>query len=381
MASTVRNTLLCVVLLVASTAAAATGPRQSAIDEAALVSGAALALESVAVAVPTREQALGLDGEMRAFVAQLAALRAPEARLAGLVNGMAARGLFSLEYAEVTRTAAATFHERQGNCLSFTMLFVALARAAGLSAVYQAVEVPPTWSNDGRVVIANHVNALVRTGVGEQTIVDFNQRDYEGRRPSRRVDDDYILALFHTNLGAEALLRGEHAVALAYLREAARVRPDLAGAWVNLGVLYSRSRLYDHAEAAYLRALEADPYEPSALANLVAVYAAIDEPELAADYRKRVQRYRERNPYYHFAVAERAYDDRQPLVALAAVRRALKLKRDEATFHALQGAALRELGRTREAEQSFVRARAHAAAEEARRRARVPFDPVALSAP
>jgi tetratricopeptide (TPR) repeat protein len=380
MASMARVALLCVVLLV-TPAAAGAGPRQPAFDEVALLSGAALALDTASVTVPTHEQAFGLDEEMRVFVHTLAELRAPAARLSGLVNGMAARGLFSLEYAEVTRTAAATFRDRQGNCLSFTMLFVALARAAGLSATYQTVEVPPSWSNDGRVVIAHHVNAVVRTGVGEQTIVDFNQRDYEGRGRSRRVNDDYILALFYTNLGAEALLRGERAATLAHLQAAARLRPDVAGAWVNLGVLYARARLYDHAESAYLRALEADPDEPSALANLAAVYAAVDEPDLAAEFGKRVQRYRERNPYYHFTVAEQAYGQDQPLTALAALRKALRLNDDEAKFHALQGAALPQLGREREAEQSFARARVQAAADVARRRARAPRHSLALNAP
>jgi tetratricopeptide (TPR) repeat protein len=380
MASMARLALLCVVLLV-TPAAAGAGPRQPAFDEAALLSGAALALDTASVAVPTHEQAFGLDEEMRVFAHTLAELRVPAARLSGLVNGMAARGLFSLEYAEVTRTAAAAFRDRQGNCLSFTMLFVALARAAGLSAAYQTVDVPPSWSNDGRVVIAHHVNAVVRTGVGEQTIVDFNQREYEGRGRSRRVNDDYILALFYTNLGAEALLRGERAATLAHLQAAARLRPDVAGAWVNLGVLYARAGLYDHAVSAYLRALEADPDEPSALANLAAVYAAVDEPDLAAEFGKRVQRYRERNPYYHFTVAEQAYGQDQPLAALAAVRKALRLNDDEAKFHTLQGAALRQLGREREAEQSFARARVQAAADDARRRARAPRHSLALNAP
>jgi tetratricopeptide (TPR) repeat protein len=380
MASMAQVALLYVVLLLASVAAVA-GPRQPTFDEAALLSGASLALDAAAVVVPTREQAFGLDEEMRAFSDMLAEQRSPVARLSALVDGMAARGLFSLEYAEATQTTTATFRDRQGNCLSFTMLFVTLARAAGLPAAYQTVDVPPTWSNDGRVVIANHVNAVVRTGVGEQTIVDFNQRDYEGRGRSRRVGDDYILALFYTNLGAEALLRGERAAALAHLQAAARLRADLAGAWVNLGVLYARASLYDHAESAYLRALDADPDEPSALANLAAIYAAIDEPELAAAYGKRVQRYRERNPYYHFALAKRLYDERQPLAALAAVRKALRLDDDEAKFHALQGAALRELGREREAAQSFSRARIQAAVDDARRRAGTGSASLALSAP
>ena len=88
--------------------------------------------------------------------------------------------MFSREYAEVTRTASDTFHDRQGNCLSFTMLFVALAREAGLTANYQSVQVQPTWANDGQVVIASHVNAVVRTGFGEETVVDFNIRAATG---------------------------------------------------------------------------------------------------------------------------------------------------------------------------------------------------------
>jgi tetratricopeptide (TPR) repeat protein len=232
---------------------------------------------------------------------------------------MEARGMLSLEYAEVTRTASDTFHDRQGNCLSFTMLFVSLARAVGLRATYQRVEVPPTWTYDGTVVVASHVNTVVRTGSGEDTIVDFNVRPYQERQRSQRVDDAYALALFYTNLGAEAMLRNENAAALVYLREAAGVNADLPGLWVNLGVLYARHRKHEHAEAAYLRALEIDDDEPSALANLALVYEAIGEPQLAAEYRARVQRYRERNPYYHFAAATLAYE--QQRFVLSAPRR------------------------------------------------------------
>lgn len=375
----VRPALLCVVLLAASATAAVPGPRQPPVlTDADLIAARPLALDTSTVVVPTAAEALALDAEMRAFAARIAQVRAPDMRLAALAQGMEARGLFSLEYAEVTRTAAATFHDRQGNCLSFTMLFVALARAANLSAVYQTVVVPPTWASDGQVVVANHVNALVRTGIREATVVDFNLREYEGSRPTRRVDDHYVLALFYTNLGAEALVRGDRAAALAHLRAAAHAHSGVAGVWVNLGVLYARARRYDYAEAAYLRAIEVDTDELSALANLVHVYTAIDEPELAAHYGKLVQGYRERNPYYHFALATRAYDEQRPMAALTAVRKALKLKRDDADFHALQGRALEALGRSRDAARSFERARIQAAEDEARLRTRVPDDALAL---
>jgi Flp pilus assembly protein TadD len=284
------------------------------------------------------------------------------------------RGMFSLEYAEVTRTASETFHQRQGNCLSFTMLFVGLARAAGLSAIYQSVEVPPMWSNDGQVVIASHVNAVVRMGGGRDTIVDFNTGAAQDDQHSRRVDDSYALSLFYTNLGAEALLRAEHAASLVYLREAARVHSDIAGIWVNLGVLYARHGRYEHAEAAYLRALAVDAREQSALVNLALVYDALGEPKLAALFRERVRTYRERNPYYHYALATRAYEQQQFGTALTSVRRALRLKSDEHEFYTLRGQALTALGRARDAQNSFARAREFEAMESARRQSRARFE-------
>jgi Flp pilus assembly protein TadD len=177
--------------------------------------------------------------------------------------------------------------------------------------------------------------------------------------------------LFYTNLGAEALLRGEDAASFAFLREAARVRPDIAGIWVNLGVLYARHGHFEHAEAAYLRAIEIDDSERSAFANLVLAYDALGETELAAEYRERVRDYRERNPYWHYASAARAYEERQFSDALAALRRAVRLKPDEYEFYELRGQVLAELGRSKDATQSFERARQYQVVEGARRRDRV----------
>ena len=363
------------VVLVATADPLAAASRQPAFDESELVSGKALALapSELPIVVPTSAETFALDAEMESFIAPLKELREPRMKMQALIQALEARGMFSLEYAEVTRTARGTFHDRQGNCLSFTMLFVSLARAAGLQANYQSVVVPPSWSNDGQVVVASHVNTVVRTGRGQETIVDFNLRPYQAEHRSRRVTDSYALGLFYTNLGAEAMLRENHAAALVYLREAARVRPDIAGVWVNLGVLYARHGRYEHAEAAYLRALDVNAGEPSALTNLSLVYDALGETQLAAEYRDRVQSYRERNPYYHFASATLAYEQEQFADALAAVRKALRLKPDEQEFYELRGKVQTALGKSRDATQSFELARSYAEAEQVRARSLVEF--------
>lgn len=361
------------VVLLATEASAAAVSREPAFDEAELVSGRVLELSRSPVHVPTPDEVLSLDEEMRAFVEPLKALRDPRQKMQDLILGLEERGMFSLDYAEVTRTARGTFHDRQGNCLSFTMLFVTLARAAGLSATYQSVDVPPSWTYEGQVVIANHVNTSVRTAGNEETIVDFNVGPYEGGHPRHRLSDAHALGLFYTNLGAEAMLREDYAAALAYLREAADIESDIPAIWVNLGVLYSRHGLYEHAEAAYLRALESDDEEQSALANLALVYQALGESELAAEYRERVQSYRERNPYYHYTRAARAYEQQQFDSALSSLRKALRLKRTEHVFYSLRGEIEAALGKERRAARSFERAREYADAEAQRARSRVAF--------
>jgi tetratricopeptide (TPR) repeat protein len=304
------------------------------------------------------DEAFGLDDDMRAFVAPLA-IGDSASRLNRLLSGMRDRGLFSLDYNDTfTRTASTTFHDRQGNCLSFTMLFVALAREVGLAVRYQVVDVPPTWNNDhGLVVVGTHVNALIGTSFDRRFVVDFNAAKFREIYATRAVSDRYAVALFYNNLGAEALARRDYASSFALLREAARTDADMAGPWVNLGVLYSRNALYEHAEAAYLRAIEADSHEQSALANLVNVYASLGEKELAEEYRQRIRRYRESNPYYHYAAAQVAYDEGRFEDALTALRSAIRLKRDDDEFYSLRGRALAELGRAASAGASFARAR------------------------
>jgi Flp pilus assembly protein TadD len=375
-----RAWLVGFVVLVATGAPAAAASRETALDETDLVSGEALTLAppAVPIAIPTFEQAFALDADMQAFIEPIRNRRLPREKMVALIQAMEERGMFSLEYAEVTRTASDTFHDRQGNCLSFTMLFVTLARAAGLQASYQSVQVPPSWSYDGKVVVASHVNTVVRSGSSEETVVDFNVRPYQDQQRSRRVSDSYALGLFYTNLGAEAMLRDEHAAAFAYLRAAAAVRPDIAGVWVNLGVLYARHGKYEHAEAAYLRALEVNSNEPSAMTNLAVVYDALGEAKLADEYRERVQGYRERNPYYHFASATQAYEAQQYEVALASVKRALRLKPDDDEFYQLRGQVQEALGKSRDAIQSFARAREYSEAEAVRARALVELGGLAI---
>src|SRR5262249_33170479 len=160
-------------------------------------------------------------------------------------------------------------------------------------------------------------------------VVDFNDEYFHEQYPTRVINDDYATAFYYSNLGAEALGRRDNELSFALLSKAVRTYPDMAAAWVNLGVLYLRLERLDYAEAALLRALKTDPREQSAFSNLESVYAALGNSELADRYGAEVRHYREINPYYHYALARAAFNEERYDDALASLRTAIRLKGDE----------------------------------------------------
>jgi tetratricopeptide (TPR) repeat protein len=348
-----------VALVLAVTACAAPGLRPPPVPPEALLS-ANLSGSTDRTPLVSQQAIFALDDEMRAFVARHArrGLR-PRQRLEQLLLGMRNIGLFELDYAtDVTLTARETFYERRGNCLSFTILFVALAREAGLDVRFQLVEIPPSWTGDSELVILNnHINALIRTAVEPDYVVDFNVAEYKGNYATRTVSDSYAMALFYSNRGVEAMTDGRDEESLAYFRHSIDAYPDIAGPWVNLGVLYSRRGLAEHAESAYLHALSADARDRSALVNLVKLYGERGDDALADQYRERVRRYQQRNPYYHYSLASSAYKDRRPREAVELIDKAIRLKKDEHQFYYLRSLALYDLGDMDAARRDLARAR------------------------
>jgi Flp pilus assembly protein TadD len=365
-----RFLLVCALLIAAADCFAARAARP-ALPQDELLQATALFGSPVAQEPLAAEAVLAIDEEMRAFVSeQVDGIANPEAKLRRLLAGMRDRGLFALDYTgTTTRTVRETFHEQEGNCLSATMLFVALAREAGLRVSYQMVDIPPIWSSDSDVVMLNdHINALVESAYRPDYAVDFNLVDTKGNYETRKVSDGYALSLFYSNLGAESLIDEDYARSFVELRAAIVAYPQIPGPWVNLGVLYSRRGLVAHAESAYLHALAADPRNRSALTNLASLYASSGDDARADVYRKRIRSYQQRNPYYHYSLAQRAYQERRFAAALDMLDTAIRLKRDEHQFYFLKALAYYGLGRRLDAERSLVEARESVASAEIRER-------------
>jgi Flp pilus assembly protein TadD len=174
---------------------------------------------------------------------------------------------------EQTLTAAEAFELRRGNCMSFTALFVAMARSAGIRTFLMSVRRDPEVDRDDDLVIVNrHVVAGYRGGASQVTVFDFYITTAAPYVQRGIIDDVTATAMYHTNLGAEAIREGALDRAIRNLEIATALAPDWAPGWVNLGVALARSGSVERAFDAYGRALEAEPQNSSALANLALLY-------------------------------------------------------------------------------------------------------------
>jgi tetratricopeptide (TPR) repeat protein len=254
--------------------------------------------------------------------------------------------------AEATLTAAQAFERQEGNCLSISNLFIASARHLGIDASYQTVWVRPTWENEGVTMIRyEHIVAVGRLDNGDDYVVDFLPEFSESDRGKEIITDIHALALFHNNLGAEAVVRRDLPRAEQELLLAAKLWPENSDIWNNLGAAWRRQERLDLAESSYKRALRLETNNYSALANLTQFYLGQDRREAAEQFLKRVTRYYRRNPYYYYYMAQLFYREGSYEEAREQIRTAIRLKNDDPDFYRALSDIHRRLGNDARADQ------------------------------
>lgn len=259
--------------------------------------------------------------------------------------------------ASSSRTAMDTYRTAQGNCLAMTNLFVAAGRYVGLDAYYQTVSVKPTWDHAGGTMIRyEHIVAAGR--IGEDTyVVDFLPTFLIGDRPTERISDLAAMALYFNNLGAEAVVGGAPELAIQWLRQALVLSPENADTWNNMGAAMRRAGNDRLAVFAYFQALQKDAYNYSALSNLARYYEAEGLAVEAEEISERVDRYRRRNPYFHYFVATLLYQEGQLNEAQEILNSAIRLKKNEPEFYEASAQISRALGNEAESDRYLAKAK------------------------
>jgi len=294
---------------------------------------------------------LAVSPEMDAFLDEFVDRDGTEnERLGQLVLAVVGGDRFLLDYDDSTQTAADTFAQRRGNCLSFTTMFVAMARELGLQARYQEIEIPPDWSMRGQsFLISQHVNALVDIRNALSRVIDFNTYEFRVPDEGRVISDRTARAHYFSNLGVEHMLAGDSLRAYAYLRQSLLEDRRFAPAWVNMGILHRREGLERFAEAAYLEALELAPENLMAMSNLADLYQQAGREDLASYYLDRVQRHRMSNPYFRYQQANVAFSEGDYDTAISNLKYAIRKRPDEDKFYFLMSMSYLMSGQKNEA--------------------------------
>jgi len=270
-----------------------------------------LTTDQVAARAPTPDL-LAIDQEMREFV-QLytGGVRNSRQRLMMLHRAVTGAATLDLQYDPFAEGGAQeVFHRGSANCLSYANLFVAPAREAGLNASYQWLEVRPQWTRMGeRVMVRLHVNTMVKLVGGGEYMVDIDplpSRDIAG---TQKMSDADAQALYHSNIAMDALAEEDLEQAWLHGVRALQISPEVPHLWVNLGAIYRMAGQHKEAENSYLYALQLDPWDRSAMNNLVVLYQIEGREEDRDYWEVRVAHYRDGNPYYHAWLGDKAAEE------------------------------------------------------------------------
>lgn len=275
--------------------------------------------------------------------------------------GVLQDALFSADFdfaydTQLTLTAAEAFATRRGNCLSFTSMFVAMARSAGIPAFLMSVRREPEVDRDGSLVVVNrHVVAGYRGASSEVHIFDFYLTTSGPYIQERTIDDLTAAAMYHVNLGGDAIRRGELDEAVRHLVIATTLAPDWAPGWVNLGVANYRQGDAGAAFADYQRALDAEPGNPSALGNLAFIYRDQGRKR-EAEVALRAAAQQTTNPFTLIAMADVEMARGRLGTAGGYLRKARRWYSDEPEVHLALGRLAERRGDQAKAERHRARA-------------------------
>jgi tetratricopeptide (TPR) repeat protein len=325
-----------------------------------------------AAPLPWRDQAFDYDASLVAVDRQelfrvdaelQARLNAPELRQLSTAARM--KHLLALIFgpdrqrfgyvAGQSTTAAETWRNQRGDCLSLTVLTYSAARAIDMAVQMQEVQAPALFDRRGRLDVVNqHINVVfhrahrdLRDAEPRDVVVDF-EPDFSNRRPGRPLTEDAVVARYYNNIATQHLANGRRAQAYAHFKAAIQADPGYAASYGNLAVLYRDAGLQAEAEQLlrHAVAMEASDVPLHTLHQLLTEQGRTAE---AQRFAQALRAGRERDPYHWIGLGLRHLDDGDVRGAIGALEHARDLASGFDEIHRYLALAYARAGETRKA--------------------------------
>ena len=250
------------------------------------------------------------------------------------------------------------FESKRGNCLSFTILLVNLAKELDIKLDYNDVVLPNIWGfeeTQDNFILFRHVNA-VRTTNRVFQIFDLAIEEYDFGFPQKIITEQQAAALLNSNIAIQHLNQGKLESALHAIKTAISMDSSNAGSWINLGVIYKNNGQLLEAERALLHALDLNSSNSLAASNLEYLYHQQGQFEKAAYFQKLALKTRQKNPYFHYKLAEDQLQNKQYSIAKKSITKAIKLHDQDPRFFVLSSVIKQHLNKHTSALKDMVKA-------------------------
>lgn len=255
-------------------------------------------------------------------------------------------------------TALEVYEHRKANCISYTNLFVGMARSVGLLVNYAEVTEVESFDKIGGTVVYNsHICAVVFSGP-KPHIIDFSLRSYPQYHAWRTITDVEAAASYYNNLGSYHVIMSSDTASLKraeeYFSISMKLDPAYVQAYNNLGVLRMRNHDIEGAMNLYQRALDIQPGYFAAYANLGNIYTSRGETGRAIELMRSAIKASPDNHFAYLNLAKLYISTGQPELAEKCLKDSLDInKRFTDARHELGRLYLRS-GRSEEAKRQFA---------------------------
>lgn len=259
--------------------------------------------------------------------------RHPRARVNALLKFIFDEDGLGLKYADDrSRTVAESIADRKANCLSFTLVFLELAKAANFKAWFLESDRSLVWfSQDNSLYLAGHVSAQIKLG-NKRVEVNFDPDTPLTNSQQRPASDERVVAHYYNNRAAEQMSKNDFVGAEAYFEAAFNMDPSLVSIHNNRGALHRRQGNEQAAAKSFEKALSIDANDLSALSNLVTVYRILERSAEADQLAEKLASVQRDNPLHHFIKGAQHENNGEYDEALSFYKRASRLDRREPAY-------------------------------------------------